>query len=579
MESRIRLLPEATVNRIAAGEVIERPAAALKELVENALDADASRIAVAIEGGGIERIDVTDDGAGMNAAELALAVQRHATSKLADDALILIRTLGFRGEALPSIGAAARLSITSRPRGGGSDAHAHRIAVEGGVTTPVQPAAGPSGTRAVVRDLFFATPARRKFLRHPRTEAEHAETAVRRLALAAPGTAFRMETDGRVVFDLPAQDRTARVAALLGHEAAGALLPVAHERGALALSGLAASPAIHRPTASGLHLVVNGRPVSDPVLRGAVRAAYRDVLVPGRYPVAALFLTVPPEELDVNVHPAKSELRFRDPAAIRALLVGGLGRALAHGAGDATPAASWPTRPPLALASSGWSPRPSGFAERQLPFATPPAARTLAAPGTGDFPLGAPVAQVLDTYVIAVAADGSLVLVDQHAAHERLTHEALRAQHEAGGIRTQPMLLPAVVDLPHGAAARLLDHAGMLARLGLEVEGFGAGAILVRAMPAILGAPDPGPLLHDIADELAEQDGAGSTTLDGRLDAALARMACHGSIRAGRRLTPAEMDGLLRQMEATPRAATCSHGRPTVLKMSRAEIERLFGRR
>jgi len=551
--------------------------------VENALDAGATRIAVALAGGGIDRIEVTDDGIGMTADELALAVLRHATSKLADDDLVRIATLGFRGEALPSIGAAARLAITSRPRG---EAHANAVRVDGGEVSDVVPAAGAPGTRVVVSDLFFATPARRKFLKVPRTEAEHAEAAVRRLAMAAPGVAFRLETDGRVVFDLPAQDRAARVAGLLGPEAAGALLLVDAERGALRLSGYAASPAVTRATGAAQALTVNGRPVSDPVLKAAVRVGYRDVIAAGRHPVVALYLDLPPEELDVNVHPAKTELRFRDSGAVRALVIGSLGRVLAGGAAGA-PAPSVPFRAPgLQLVHSR---PPSGFrmplpgmAEAQLAFDAGPAARVLPAPEASPddasrFPLGAPVAQVLDTYIIAVASDGALVLVDQHAAHERLTHETLRAQMLDGGVRSQPLLMPAVVELTPADAARLLAQAETLGRLGLEIEAFGTGAVLVRALPAALGAPEPAPLLRDLADELAEWEEA--TALDSRLDAVIARLACHGSIRAGRRLAQPEMAALLRSMEATPRAATCSHGRPTFVRLSRTEIEALFGRR
>ena len=581
----IRILPERIVNRIAAGEVIERPAAAVKELVENALDAGASRISVALDGGGIDRIEVVDDGCGMDAAGLALAVQRHATSKLADDDLVRIATLGFRGEALPSIGAAARLAISSRPVGADS---AQAISVEGGVVSAVAPSAGAPGTRVVVRDLFFATPARRKFLKHPRTEADHAEAAVRRLALTAPGVAFRLESDGRTLFDLPRQDRAARVAALLGPDAAAVLLPVAGERGALRIEGFAASPAVTRATGAAQGLTVNGRPVADPVLKTAVRVAYRDVIAAGRHPVVALYLELPAEELDVNVHPAKAELRFRDAGVVRALVIGALSRALGttlgSGVGGDVPA----PRPALHLVHSrpgGALPRPPalpgfapGFADVQLPLGGSPVARFWPAPAAlPEHPLGAPVAQVLDTYVIAVASDGSLVLVDQHAAHERLTHEALKQEMLAGGVRSQPLLLPAVVELPPADAARLLAQADALARLGLEIEGFGGGAVLVRALPAALGAPEPAPLLRDLADQLAEADEA--TALEARLDAAIARMACHGSIRAGRRLMPAEMDALLRRMEATPRAATCSHGRPTFLKLTQADIERLFGRR
>jgi DNA mismatch repair protein MutL len=599
---RIRLLPELTVNRIAAGEVIERPAAAARELVENALDAGATRIAVAILAGGIARIEVTDDGMGMGADELALAVQRHATSKLADDSLVSIATLGFRGEALPSIGAAARLAITTRPEGA---SHAATIRVEGGAVGEVAPAPGARGTRVVVSDLFFATPARRKFLKSPRAEAEATETAIRRLAFSAPGVAFRFESDGRVSFDLPAQDRASRVAALLGAPTdasgdGGRLIEIAEARNDMRLAGFIGPAAITRATQAGQALMVNGRPVADPVLRTAVRLAYRDVIAPGRYPVAALYLDVPPALVDVNVHPAKAEVRFADPNAVRSLVIGALTRALAAGASGA-PSAPLPRfqggwRPGLSLVPPA-PPRPAGgFAEPRLAFGDAPSARTLPSPdryhgpfaaaeasassaeqGGRDFPLGAPVAQVLDTYVIAVAADGSLVLVDQHAAHERLTHEAIRAQMIDGGVRRQPLLLPSVVDLPANDAARLIARADDLALLGLEIEAFGAGAVLVCALPAALGAPDPGPLLRDLADEFAELDD--STALAARLDAVIARLACHGSIRAGRRLTGPEMDALLRRMEATPRAATCSHGRPTFLKLSKAEIERLFGRR
>ena len=600
--SRIRLLSESTVNRIAAGEVIERPAAAIKELVENALDAGATRIVVCLDGGGIDRLEVTDNGIGMSEEELALCVLRHATSKLTDEMLVRITTLGFRGEALPSIGAAARLQITSRSR----DAdHACVISVEGGHVTAVAPSGGSAGTRVVVRDLFFATPARRKFLKSPRIEAEHAEAVVRRLAMSAPHVAFRLELDGRVVFEARVQERAERVAALLGPEAAAVMLPVNEERGGLRISGYLCSPAVTRATPVAQTLIVNGRPVADPVLRIAVKVAYRDVITFGRHAIVALYLDVPPDELDVNVHPAKTELRFRDTAAIRSLVIGSVRRALGVGTGQVVPMtsfgvssapsfASWnrPGRPsypapPMSLSPGGTLTGGGGvsggfhhgnLAEAQLPFLAGPSARqfTALAPSP-DYPLGAPVAQVLDTYIIAVASDGSLVLVDQHAAHERLTHEAIREQMLTGPVRSQPLLLPAVVDLPSGDVARLVARADDLARLGLELEEFGAGAILVRALPAVLGASEPGPLLRDLADEFADMDE--ETVLSARLDAVIARMACHGSIRAGRKLGQAEMSALLRQMEDTPRAATCSHGRPTVLKLSKADIEKMFGRR
>jgi DNA mismatch repair protein MutL len=599
--SRIRLLSETTVNRIAAGEVIERPAAATKELVENALDAGATRIVVCLDGGGIDRLEVTDNGVGMSEEELALCVLRHATSKLTDETLVRITTLGFRGEALPSIGAAARLQITSRPPGADN---ACVISVEGGHVSAVAPAGGSTGTRVVVRDLFFATPARRKFLKSPRIEAEHAEAVVRRLALSAPGVAFRLELDGRVAFEAPAQERIERVAALLGPDAAAVILPVHEERasqgGMLRISGYICSPAVTRATPVAQTLIVNNRPVADPVLRTAVKVAYRDVIAAGRHAIVALYLDVPPDELDVNVHPAKTELRFRDANAVRSLVIGSVRRALGVGTGQVVPMASpgaspgasfgaapgfasWgrPARPsypapPLSLSAGGF-PR-GNLAEAQLPFTGGPAARQITAPEPSpDYPLGAPVAQVLDTYIIAVASDGSLVLVDQHAAHERLTHEAIREQMLDGVVRSQPLLLPAVVDLPSGDVVRLVARAGDLARLGLELEEFGAGAILVRALPAVLGTSEPGALLRDLADEFADMDE--QTVLSARLDAVIARMACHGSIRAGRKLGQAEMSALLRQMEDTPRAATCSHGRPTVLKLSKADIEKMFGRR
>ncbi|HEX2943723.1 MAG TPA: DNA mismatch repair endonuclease MutL, partial [Rhodopila sp.] len=510
-----------------------------------------------------------------------------------DESLVRITTLGFRGEALPSIGAAARLRITSRPAGA---EHANVISVEGGAVSAVMPAAAPHGTQVVVRDLFFATPARRKFLKNARTEALHAEAVVRRLALSAPGVGFRLDIDGRTVLEAPAQARVERVAALLGAEAAAGLLPVEEERHGIRISGYVCSPAVNRVTPAGQVLIVNNRPVADPVLRTAVKVAYRDVITAGRHGVVALYLEVPPEDLDVNVHPAKTELRFRDADAVRGAVIGAVRRALGVGTGTVVPMPqfaswgrpsarpSWPAphlAPPLALTPAtrpAAGPAPS-LAEAQLPLQAAPAARRVDNPPepAPDHPLGAPVAQVLDTYIIAVAADGSLVLVDQHAAHERLTHEAIRAQMLDGAARSQPLLLPSVVDLPAADVSRLVGHAEELARLGLEVEAFGPGAVLVRAVPAALGSPEPGPLLRDLAEEFAEM--GEQTVLSSRLDAIIARMACHGSIRAGRKLGTAEMSALLRQMEETPRAATCSHGRPTVLKLSKADIERMFGRR
>lgn len=632
----IRRLSEQVVNRIAAGEVIERPAAALKELVENAIDSGARRIAVLLEQGGIDRLEVVDDGCGMTPDDLVLAVERHCTSKLRDETLVRIDTLGFRGEALPSIGAAARLRVTSRPHGADG---AWRIAVEGGVVGAPEPCAGPPGTRVVVEDLFFATPARRKFLKSPRVESGHADITVRRLALSVPHVAFRLQLDDRVVFDLPAQDMADRVAAILDAEGADGMLPVEGRKGELELSGFACGPSVHRATAAGQILLVNGRPVVDPVLRTAVRVAYRHVIEHGRHAVVALSLRIPPDQVDVNVHPAKTELRFADAASVRGLVIGALGRALGGGAGVAgvrpgvlqsrvaAPARIW-YPPPDAPSAPGSSvpilsaPGRDPFAAR-LELGASPAARMLdgptapdsgpgPAPGPGsgsepvfppgmpggpvraldglppdaslpdEFPLGAAVAQVMGTYVIAVSGDGSLVLVDQHAAHERLTHERLRAQYLDGTLRAQRLLLPDVVTLPRGQAELLMSFAGTLAALGVEIESFGGDAVLVRALPALLGTDDPAALLRDLAEELAEDDLADpgeARALDGRLDAVIARMACHGSVRAGRSLNRAEMDALLRDMERTPRAGTCSHGRPTWIKLSRADLEKLFGRR
>ena len=597
----IRLLPETTANRIAAGEVVERPAAAVKELVENALDAGATRIAVTLEDGGIGRILVEDDGVGMTAADLELAVERHATSKLPEEAaLFRIATLGFRGEALPSIGAVARLTLTSR-QGEGA---AHAITVEGGRKSPVTPAAGAPGTRVDVRDLFFATPARRAFLKSPRTEAEAAVEAVRRLALAWPEVGLRVELDGRAVLALPPQPREARIAALLGAEFAAAALPVVAERAGMTLTGLAAAPTHTRATAEFQHLVVNRRPVRDPQLRAALRVAYRELIPRGRHPAAALFLDLPPEAVDVNVHPMKTELRFREAEGVRGMLISALRRSLAVGVAsvpgaqpesagmpfaEAAPEVASPgfaeALPPLPAWQPlpGWRPQPVpprppaprlplGFRPGPAPAQAPPPLEP-----AEEGPLGRPVAQLFATYVLAEAPDGALVLVDQHAAHERLTHEALAAQLAGGAVRAQPLLLPEVVELPGADVARLLDAAEALARLGLEIEGFGPGAVLVRATPALLGTPEVKPLLADLAEELAESGEA--LALADRLDAAVARLACHGSIRAGRRLGGAEMAALLRQMEATPRAATCSHGRPTFIRLGRAELEKLFGRR
>jgi DNA mismatch repair protein MutL len=575
LRGSIRRLSAHTVNRIAAGEVIERPAAAVKELVENAIDARATAIDIILTGGGITRIEIIDNGIGIPADELPLAIERHATSKLADETLVKIATLGFRGEALPSIGAAARLTLISRPP---SQESAAKITVAGGDVSAVIPAAGATGTRAIVEDLFYATPARRKFLRTPRAESEAAERAVWRLALAAPEIAFRLVADERVVFDVPAQTEPARIAALFGRDTAAAMLPLDAERDGVTLTGLAGPASTSRATTGLQSFVVNNRPVVDPLLRLALRLAYRDVIPAGRHPVAALRLTIPPHALDVNVHPAKTELRFADSNGIRGLVIGAISRLLDRPVSlDSAPAFSTAFRPSFSFAPQPPSQTARGFAEAELALLSPPTARGFtAAAALPDHPLGAPVAQILDTYILAVAADGALVLIDQHAAHERLTEERLRGEFLSGHITTQPLLIPVVVDLPASDASRLMFHAEILHRLGLEIEAFGPGAILVRAVPAALKDANAAALLRDLADEFSES--GTPLALEARLDSALARLACHRSIRAGRRLAPEEMSALLREMETTPRAATCSHGRPTFLKLTRADLEKLFGR-
>jgi len=583
----IRRLDEATINRIAAGEVIERPAAAVKELVENAIDAGASHVDVVLEEGGRRLIAVTDDGCGMTPAELALAVERHATSKLPDDDLTRIATLGFRGEALPSIGAVARLGILSRPAGADS---AWRILIEGGAVAAPEPAAHPPGTRVEVRDLFFATPARLKFLKGERAEFGHAMDAVRRLAMAHPGIGFTLADGSRVALRLsPTLDRLSRVAAVIGDDFAANAVIIEAEREGVRLSGHAGLPTYHRATAQAQYLFVNGRPVKDRLLVGALRGAYADVLAYDRHAVAALFLTLDPDLVDVNVHPAKTEVRFRDAGLVRGLIVGAIRHALAqagHRVASTASAATLGAFRPGAYASpppsaSSFVPRgmAEALAEYHAPlFPTAPVARaeTAAEADAVDHPLGAARAQLHGTYIVAQTADG-VVIVDQHAAHERLTFEKLKAALEDRGVPRQTLLLPEVVELDEPAAARLLARGHELAAFGLIVEGFGPGAVVVREAPAVLADGDLKGLVRDLADEL---EGFGGTeALGNRLDAVLSRMACHGSVRAGRALNVTEMNALLREMECTPRAGQCTHGRPTYVELKRHDIERLFGRR
>jgi DNA mismatch repair protein MutL len=582
----IRLLPPELADRIAAGEVVERPASVVKELVENALDAGATSLAITLEGGGIARIAVEDDGAGIAASALPLAVARHATSKIDGDDLVGLRHFGFRGEALAAIGAVARLSVASRPAG----ADGAMITVAAGLPGPVQPAARNQGTRVEVLDLFHATPARLKFLRTPRTEAAAAAELVRRIALAHPGVAFRLDIDGRNVFAAPAESADRRLARLLPEPESLAVLEA--ERHGMRLTGRVGPPSLTRASVSEQHVFVNRRAVSDRLLRTALRVAYQGLIEAGRHPVAALFLEVPPEMVDVNVHPSKAEVRFRDNEAVRGFVIGAVRAALA--AGTATHGmASLAPRPGLRLVHPApTGPRYAGsFQEAPLPMPLPPAAHQASWPerahavAAAPAPppahrLGAALAQVLDTYIVAETADGAVVLVDQHAAHERIVHQALAASLEAGGVARQALLVPVVVELGPRAAT-LAEAAPALARLGLVVEPFGPGALLVREVPALLSRADPALLLQDAADALDEADGTGDATtqLAARLDRALARLACHGSVRAGRRLNQAEMDALLRQIETTPHADVCSHGRPTWIRLDRAQLEKLFGRR
>jgi DNA mismatch repair protein MutL len=609
----LRLLPETVVNRIAAGEVVERPASAVKELVENSIDAGATRIDVVVADGGRTLISVTDDGCGLDAHELTLAVQRHATSKLPGDDLMAIATLGFRGEALPSIGAVSRLSITSRPRGADS---AWAIAVEGGRTAPPQPAAHPPGTRIEVRDLFYATPARLKFLKAPRTELTHIVEAVNRLAMAHPGIGFTLSDGSRSLIKLPTAPgdlfaaRLDRLAAVMGRDFADNALRIDAEREGIRLTGHAGLPTLNRGNAAYQFLFVNGRPVRDRLLVGALRGAYRDFLASDRHPLVALFLEVPAGAVDVNVHPAKTEVRFRDPGLVRGLIVGALRHALAEAGHRAATtvagAALGAVRPgglPMVAGTRGSAPvyaagpgAVAGFLAEAAaayhaplpnldlpPGAAPPApdAHAVSDDAAQDtvlaaYPLGVARAQVHGTYVVAQTADG-IVIVDQHAAHERLTHERIKAALAADGVARQGLLIPEVVELDEGAVDRLAARAGELAELGLLVEPFGPGAVVVRETPALLGETDVAGLVRDLADDLAEWGEA--LALRDRLGDVCATMACHGSVRAGRRLNPAEMNALLREMEATPHSGQCSHGRPTYVELKLADIEKLFGRR
>jgi DNA mismatch repair protein MutL len=591
----IRRLPSDLINRIAAGEVVERPAAALKELVENSLDAGARQVSVRLSAGGLDLIEVVDDGSGMTPADMRLALERHATSKLPGDAIDEVTSFGFRGEALPSIASVARLTLDSRTAG--SDGWT--IDIDHGDPVGEGPAALPPGTRVRVAGLFDKVPARRKFLRSPRAEYGACLDAVRRLAMARPDVGFSLDHDGRRALSVQPSDGPTRVAALLDRELVRHGLGVDCVRDGLRLTGVVSLPTFNRGMADHQFLFVNDRPVKDRLLVGSLRAAYRDLLARDRHPVAALFLHVGPGDVDINVHPAKTEVRFRDPAAVRGLIIGGL-RAALDEAGHRSAAreqyaapVTWTSAepaPPAAESSALFAPSPppqhsfmeangqrQHLADGAVNFA--PAARAEAATApVPSYPLGVARGQVAATYIVAEAEDG-LVIVDQHAAHERLVLERMRAASANGGegVSSQALLLPDVVEMEEPDCDRLEEAAPELASLGLEIERFGPTAMLVRATPAALGKADVPGLLRDLSAELAEIGTA--LALRDRLDHVAATIACHGSVRAGRILSVAEMNALLREMEVTPRSGQCNHGRPTWVKLAHGDIERLFGRK
>jgi DNA mismatch repair protein MutL len=605
----IHQLSETMINQIAAGEVIERPASVVKELVENALDAGAGRVEVVTAGGGLNLIRVTDDGSGISEKELALAIARHCTSKLADD-IHDIRSLGFRGEALPSIGSIAKLSIRSRTAASDSAAE---IGIEGGRVSSVRPAAANRGTTVEVRDLFFATPARLKFMKGERAESTATSDVVKRIAIAFPAVRFTLAGTDRSTLELPATDdtpngRLRRIAQVMGKDFPDNAIAIDAGREGVRLSGHVSIPSFTRANALQQYAYVNGRPVRDKLIAGAIRGAFADVLPRDRHAVTVLFLTLDPATVDVNVHPAKADVRFRDPGLVRGLIVGAIRQALADaGIRSATTGAAGmmaafrPGADPYAhsgpasdhrsyeaayrASGSGFDPSRSpqrplamGFGEsHQTPFsADSRAGQNEAVEALLSTELGAARAQVHENYIVAQTKD-SLIIVDQHAAHERLVYEALKNALHSRPVPSQMLLLPEIVDLPEEDAERLATHSETLARFGLRLERFGPGAVAVRETPAMLGETDIQQLVRDLADEIADNDT--TDTLAARLDHIAATMACHGSVRSGRLLKPDEMNALLRQMEATPGSGTCNHGRPTYIELKLADIERLFGRR
>ncbi len=596
----IRQLSETLINQIAAGEVIERPASAAKELIENALDAGATRIEIATAGGGKTLLRVTDNGCGMAPGELELAIRRHCTSKLDTD-LLDIRTLGFRGEALPSIGSVARLSLLSRTAEASEGAE---ISVTGGKVEPVRPAAANRGTVVEVRDLFFATPARLKFMKSEKAEASAISDVVRRMAIAFPHVRFVLSGSDRTTLEFPATgtDRLARIAQVLGRDFRDNAIEIDAERESVRLTGFAGLPTFNRGNSLHQFAFVNGRPVQDKLLWSALRAAYAETIPHGRYPVAVLSIEIDPALVDVNVHPAKSDVRFRDPGLVRGLVIGAIREALGREGDRAattgasglmrafrpeaqrpatpwTPAAS-PYRPFEPAASMPLRAAQTGFAEFATPSARSEPVFTAQQPVPDDappqqHPLGAARAQLHENYIVAQTQDG-LVIVDQHAAHERLVFEAMRNALHSRAVPAQALLIPEIVDLPEDDCDRLVAHADEFAKLGLGIERFGPGAIAVRETPAMLGEMDATGLIRQLADELAEWDTANG--LKAKLEYLAATMACHGSVRSGRRMRPEEMNALLRQMEATPGSGQCNHGRPTYIELKLSDIERLFGR-
>jgi DNA mismatch repair protein MutL len=611
----VRQLPEQVVNRIAAGEVVERPASVVKELVENAIDAGASRIDIFTDGGGRRKIAITDDGGGMTQADLALAVERHATSKLDDEDLLRIRTLGFRGEALPSIGAVAKLNIVTRHV---TEPHAWSLSVEGGTKSAIAPAALSQGSRVEVSDLFYATPARLKFLKTDRTEAEAIREVVRRLAMARPDIAFTLAGEERSPVTwaaaLPgAPGQLTRLGDILGADFRSSAIDVRAGREGVLVEGFAAAPSLTRANALGQYLFVNGRPVRDKLILGAVRAAYADYLPRDRHPIVALFVTLDPREVDANVHPAKTEVRFRNAGLVRALIVHALkdglareGKRTAANSGSHVIDALRPSFAPWQAnggqanggqANWDWQRSPAYPVAPQPAFEnTAPAA--FAEPGQAAFDVGAPTAdiradfqppadlldrplgaartQIHETYIVSQTRDG-LIVVDQHAAHERIVYERLKASLAQNGVQRQILLIPEIVEMDEATVEALLARSEELASFGLAIESFGPGAVAVRETPSLLGRTNAGALLRDLAEHVAEWDEA--LPLERRLMHVAATMACHGSVRAGRRLKPEEMNALLREMEDTPNSGQCNHGRPTYVELKLADIERLFGRR